>query len=190
MLVTRIVRIAALSIVALVVAAGVAWYQARNAADRADPYIPPVSGAEVGGAFALIDQTGGEVTHEDFLGRYALVYFGYTFCPDICPTTLYDLARLRRELSDLSPGLLPDIYMVSVDVKRDTPAVMARYVTAFNESFTGLTGEAAQLEQLNVDVTSKKLDLDCGWTRLTQFEKALFDPEVINEISQALASAY
>ncbi len=100
------------------------------------------------GEFELLDHRGSAFGREDFAGRWSVLFFGFTHCPDICPTTLYDLARLQKELANLSPGLVPDIYMVSVDVKRDTPEVMARYVTAFNESFTGLTGEAAQLEQL------------------------------------------
>ena len=100
------------------------------------------------GEFALLDHRGSPFAREDFAGRWSVLFFGFTHCPDICPTTLYDLARLRKELANLSPGLVPDIYMVSVDVQRDTPDVMARYVTAFNQGFTGLTGEEIELARL------------------------------------------
>lgn len=99
-------------------------------------------------AFELVDHRGARFGQADFPGRWSVLFFGFTHCPDICPTTLYDLARLRRQLEDLPAEQLPAVYMVSVDVERDTPEVLARYVSAFNESFTGLTGTPDQLARL------------------------------------------
>jgi protein SCO1/2 len=81
------------------------------------------------------DQT---VSLSDFRGQWVYLYFGYTFCPDACPVTLSKLAQLRDQLGDDADRM--QVIMVTVDPERDTPAVLADYVTRFNPSFIGLAG--------------------------------------------------
>jgi protein SCO1 len=94
--------------------------------------------------FHLIDSRGRAFTRADLLGRPALVYFGFTHCPDECPDTLAALARVKRQVS--LPGL--KVLFVTVDPQRDTPAVLAAYLKHFDPSFVGLTGNPAELHRL------------------------------------------
>lgn len=98
--------------------------------------------------FALLDHDGGRFDRARFRGRYTLVLFGFTNCPDLCPTTLLTLAEVERRLVDLPPGERPAVVMVSVDPARDTPAVLARYVPHFDPAFVGVTGEDAAIAAL------------------------------------------
>jgi protein SCO1/2 len=97
-------------------------------------------------AFTLTDDTGGTVTGADFRGRPVLMYFGYTHCPDVCPTTL---TTLRRALGRLDGGAeRVRVLFVTVDPARDTRAAMHRYVNAFGPQFVGLRGTPDQLQDL------------------------------------------
>ena len=96
--------------------------------------------------FELTDDTGKTVTGRDYLGKVTLLYFGYTRCPDACPTTLALLARSFKQLGTRADGVR--LLFVSVDPKRDTPAVLKQYVAAFGSEFVGLTGSGAQLDAL------------------------------------------
>jgi protein SCO1 len=98
----------------------------------------PSSGTSLGGPFALQDGDGKVVTDRDFRGRYMLVYFGYTFCPDVCPTTLNDLADAMDKLGAKADRVQP--IFITVDPKRDRPDVLKRYVAAFGPRLVGLTG--------------------------------------------------
>lgn len=84
------------------------------------------------------------VSLSDFRGQYVLVYFGYTFCPDFCPTTLAKLARVRDGLGD-DAGRMQAI-MITVDPERDTPEALAAYVTRFDPTFIGLSGTTAEID--------------------------------------------
>ncbi|MCB8876208.1 SCO family protein [Acidisoma silvae] len=97
------------------------------------------TGLAVGGPFALVDAASGKpFTQDDLLGHWTLLYFGYTFCPDICPT---DLAKAVQALAALGPaGNAVTPVFITVDPARDTPAVMARYVALFSPRLRGLTG--------------------------------------------------
>ena len=95
--------------------------------------------------FQLVDQAGEPFTADRFRGHWSLLFFGFSHCPDICPTTLYDLARFREAVADLPTVQQPGIYLVSVDPARDTPERLAAYVQAFDASFTGITGDEAQI---------------------------------------------
>jgi cytochrome oxidase Cu insertion factor (SCO1/SenC/PrrC family) len=95
---------------------------------------------EYGGPFELIDQTGRVVTNQDFLGQYMLIYFGYTSCPDICPTTLVRMASALKQLGEKSNAIQP--IFVSVDSLRDTPEKLAPYVKAFHPRLVGLSGDS------------------------------------------------
>ena len=97
----------------------------------------------IGGAFTLEDGSGKPVTDRDFRGKYMLVYFGYTFCPDVCPTTLNAVADAMDKLGSAASRIQP--LFITVDPKRDTPAVVKQYAAAFGPSIEGLTGTAEQI---------------------------------------------
>jgi protein SCO1/2 len=94
--------------------------------------------ATIGGPFSLTDQNGRIRNDKDFAGRYMLVYFGYTNCPDVCPTTLAVIAEAMKRLGRLSQKIVP--IFVTVDPARDTPKVLKAYLNAFGSEFVGLTG--------------------------------------------------
>lgn len=102
---------------------------------------PPVIGEVlVGGPFAMTDQDGRRVTEKDFAGRYMLMFFGYTYCPDVCPTELQVMTAALKELGEKGEDVQP--IFVSVDPERDTPENVKAYVANFGEGLVGLTGSA------------------------------------------------
>ena len=102
---------------------------------------PPVT--TIGGPFTLVNSHGDQVTDRDLRGKYLLIYFGYTFCPDACPTTLTQVADAVDRLGARADRLQP--VFITVDPKRDTPAVIGTYAAAFSPHLLGLTGSAAQI---------------------------------------------
>jgi protein SCO1 len=108
---------------------------------------PPLAGAALGGPFHLVDQNGKAVTERDFAGKYRTVYFGYSFCPDVCPTDLQTLMQGYRAFAAKSPALAAKLVpiFVTVDPARDTPAVLKQYVSAFGPQLVGLTGTDAEI---------------------------------------------
>jgi protein SCO1/2 len=98
--------------------------------------------------FSLLNQHGDPVDREFFEGQWDLVFFGFTNCPDICPTTLQLLVRARDTLESAASQPLPRIVLVSVDPERDTPEVLARYTAAFGDGIVGLTGDLSEIETL------------------------------------------
>ena len=132
---------------AIGLAALVAWHQlaggsggARNAAETV---VAP--GVAIGGAFTLTDQDGKTVTDADFKGGYSLFYFGYTFCPDVCPTELSTVARALDLVAEKDPAVAEQVtpVFVTVDPKRDSQALMKDYVQAFYPRMVGLRGDEA-----------------------------------------------
>lgn len=110
---------------------------------RGDPAAaPPLAGAKLGGTFRLVDQDGRATTGARFAGRYRVFYFGYTYCPDVCPTTLGTLMAGYHQFAKAQPSAAARVVpvFVSVDPARDTPAVMKDYVAAFGPELIGLTG--------------------------------------------------
>jgi protein SCO1 len=109
---------------------------------------PPLAGATIGGDFALTDQHGQTRRWADFRGRYAVVYFGFTYCPDICPTDLQRTAQGLREFAKTDPEAAAKIQhiFISVDPERDTPAVVGEFVSAFGKDIVGLTGAPQQVD--------------------------------------------
>jgi protein SCO1 len=95
-------------------------------------------GPSVGGPFTLENSSGKTVTERDFRGKYMLVYFGYTYCPDVCPTTLNAVAAALDKLGPRAKELDP--IFITVDPQRDTPDVMKQYTAAFSPALIGLTG--------------------------------------------------
>jgi len=102
----------------------------------------PDAGLGIGGPFSLVDQNNRPVTEKTYQGKYMLVYFGFTFCPDVCPTTLNHVADALDRLGDKADRLVP--IFISVDAKRDTPEAMKQYAAAFNPRIVGLTGTPEQ----------------------------------------------
>ena len=104
-----------------------------------------ITGTTYGRDFALTDHNGKAVTLADYRGKAVVLFFGYTQCPDVCPTTLSELAAAIEKLGPAAKDV--QVLFVTVDPERDTPALLAQYVPAFNPSFVGLYGDAAALER-------------------------------------------
>jgi len=96
--------------------------------------------------FTLTNHLGQKMSLTDLRGKFVLLYFGYTICPDVCPTTLADLAKARKLLG--KDGEQIQVIMITVDPARDTQAVLADYVTHFHPSFIGMTGTEDQIAQI------------------------------------------
>lgn len=94
--------------------------------------------AEIGGPFTLVDQDGETRTAGDFRGRFMLIYFGYSFCPDVCPTTLAEMDAALGRLGPKRGRVVP--VFISIDPDRDTPKVLDAYLKSFGPGFVGLTG--------------------------------------------------
>ncbi|MEA3389232.1 SCO family protein [Sphingobium sp. CCH11-B1] len=112
-----------------------------------------LAGARIGAPFTLTNQDGKPTRWEDFRGQYRIVYFGYTYCPDVCPVDLQRImqgfARFEKEKPALAAKVQP--MLISVDPKRDTPAVLKTYVAAFHPRLIGLTGTEAQIAKVAKD---------------------------------------
>jgi cytochrome oxidase Cu insertion factor (SCO1/SenC/PrrC family) len=102
--------------------------------------------SSVGGPFRLTDSQNRTVTDRDFRGRYLLVYFGYTSCPDVCPTTLASVVQALRLLGTQTAAVQP--IFITVDPEHDTPSVMRSYVANFSPRLIGLTGTAPELQAI------------------------------------------
>ena len=149
----RAVRILLACLVGLILAAGIAWYSverelrdrqaAREGQGAGGAGIAIPNGVTIGGAFTLVDSTGRTVTEADFAGAYRLVFFGYTYCPDICPTELQVMAAALDELGPDAAQVRP--LFVTIDPERDTPQQVGEYVALFDDRITGLTGTPEQV---------------------------------------------
>jgi protein SCO1/2 len=132
-----------LALLLAILAGGLLWYIGEGAPGG------PSSGigvADIGGPFALIDQNGLRRTDRDFHGRYALLYFGYSYCPDVCPTTLGVMADALAKLGPRTSRFVP--VFITIDPERDTPAVLKKYLAAFGPNFVGLTGSLADITKV------------------------------------------
>jgi protein SCO1 len=151
----RILAVGAAFLAGLVACAGVALL-------LAGPSVQQVAG--IGGPFRLVDQNGQTMTDQNFKGHPFLVFFGYTHCPDVCPTTLFEISELLRALgpdADRTRALF-----ITVDPERDTPPVMKDYLSNFDPHLEGLTGEPAQIAAVAKAYRAyyKKVPLDDGYT--------------------------
>ena len=111
---------------------------------------PPLQGATMGGPFTLTDQNGRRVSDREFAGRYRLIYFGYTFCPDVCPVDMQAIGAGLRQFEAREPALAARVQpiFISVDPARDTPGVLRQFVAAFHPRLIGLTGSEAEIAQV------------------------------------------
>jgi len=118
--------------------------------------------AAIGGPFELTDQNGRTVTERDLKGRPFLVFFGFTRCPDICPTTLFEVSEIMRALGKDADRV--GALFITVDPERDTPAALKDYLSSFDPHLAGLTGEPAAVAAVAkaYRVYFKKVPLDQG----------------------------
>ena len=129
------------SLAPVLLAVTLASCQAREAE------VPPLAGATIGGPFALVDQNRRARTDRDFAGKYRIMYFGYTYCPDVCPVDMARLVEGYKQFAKSDPVRASRVVpiFVSVDPGRDTPAVLKTFAAAFDPRVVGLTGSAAAI---------------------------------------------
>lgn len=144
----RIARVRLVLYVLAGFAVGVA--AALMAFPSAREWLLPAAGVQtmgqalVGGPFVLTDQNGKRVTDQDFRGKFMLIYFGFTFCPDVCPTALQVMAAAMDKLGAKAERLTP--VLISIDPERDTPAQLATYATSFHPRLVALTGSQQEID--------------------------------------------
>jgi protein SCO1 len=116
----------------------------------------------VGGAFSLIDQNGKPFTNDDMKGHPFLVFFGFTHCPDVCPTTLFEVSEVLKQLGPDAGGARA--LFVTVDPERDTPAIMKDYLLSFDPNLVGATGSREAIDRAlkAYRVYSKKVPTEGG----------------------------
>jgi protein SCO1/2 len=121
-----------------------------------------LSSASIGGPFRLIDQDGRAVSNQDFNGRPFLVFFGFIYCPDICPTALFEMSEILRALGPDTERV--GALFITVDPERDTPEKIKDYLSSFHPHLRGLTGDPAAIAAVEKSyrVYSKKVPLDGG----------------------------
>lgn len=134
---TAIIAAAVLALAAVVGGFALLW---RN------PPAAVLGEALIGGPFAMTDQDGKRVTEKDFLGKYMLVFFGFTYCPDVCPTELQVMVAAKAALGEQGKAIQP--VFVSVDPGRDTPENVKAYVGNFGEGLIGLTGSPEDVAEI------------------------------------------
>jgi len=124
--------------------------------------LPGTAAAAIGGPFTLVDQHGATVTEAALKGHPSALFFGYTYCPDVCPTTLSDMSDWLQKLG--ADGDRLKVYFVTVDPERDTREQLAAYLQAFDSRITGLTGSRAAIDQMlkAYRVYSRKVPIDGG----------------------------
>jgi protein SCO1/2 len=141
----RLARIAAAAVACAVLAAGCDRLSGAKSPFKAID----VTGAPVGGELRLTDHNGKPRTLADFRGKVVLVNFGYTQCPDVCPTTLADLASAMKKLG--ADASQVQVLFVTVDPKRDKPALLREYLPAFDPNFLGLYGDEESTKKVTSD---------------------------------------
>jgi protein SCO1 len=147
-------------LMAAAVAGGLLWHESEILPKLGQTI---VSGQiAVGGPYALTDQDGHARASSDFRGKYQLIYFGYTFCPDVCPTTLAIIAAAMDKLGPTQDRIVP--IFITIDPARDKPAVLKKYLAAFGPRFVGLTGTDEQLAPVEKEfrVFAQKQNLSGG----------------------------
>lgn len=102
--------------------------------------------ADIGGAFSAVLADGTAVSEKDIRGRPHVMFFGFTHCPDVCPTTLYEGSKWLKDLG--ADGDKVDMYFVTVDPERDTPEILKEYLTSFDQRIKGITGSPEQISKI------------------------------------------
>ena len=130
------------ALLAALVAAGALWHLGDLRAHNTVESVPTGETVTLGGPFALTDQNGTIRTEKDYRGKYTLVFFGYTYCPDVCPTTLAVMSAALDKLGAQAERIVP--LFITVDPKRDTPEKLKSYLASFPR-FVGLTGTVGDI---------------------------------------------
>lgn len=156
---TRVILILSAFVVGLAVAFGAIMLVAGRGGGPITSQV-----AAVGGPFRLVDGNGKTVTDQDMKGKPFLVFFGFTHCPEVCPTTLFEVSEVFRRLgpdADKAAALF-----ITVDPERDTPAVMKDYLASFDERLRGLTGDPETIQDVlrSYRVYAKKVPTEGGYT--------------------------
>lgn len=147
----RIILAALLVVVAIVGgAAAFTWYRTFH------------GGKAFGGSFVLVDHNGEEITERAFRGKPSAVFFGFTHCPEVCPTTLFELDAWLDELGDRTRDV--QAFFVSVDPERDTPEVMKTYISNFSDRIVGITGAPDKVAAMLKDfaIYARRVELEGG----------------------------
>ena len=157
------IRTKRLTITALVLAAIGALAAAEALLVRSpQPTVATSGTAAIGGPFTLVSTDGKSVSDQTYRGKWLLIFFGYTFCPDACPTALTNISAALEKLGPDASNLQP--LFVTVDPQRDTPAVMAEYLKSFDPHIAGLSGNQAQIDNVvkeyRVYVAAQKSETD------------------------------
>jgi len=110
---------------------------------------PPLAGAAIGGPFELVDAAGKTVRWSDFDGKYRIIYFGYAYCPDVCPLDVQRMMQGYNRFKEAEPELAAQVQplFVTIDPERDTPEVVGEFASAFSDDLVGLTGTPEQVAQ-------------------------------------------
>ncbi len=136
-------RLIGILLIAAILSGGLLW-SLGNLRQEPGPIVVTTGEADIGGPFSLIDQDGVRRSDEDFRGRHMLVFFGFTFCPDICPATLAILSAALDDIGPLADEIVP--ILITVDPERDTPEILKPYLSAFGSEFVGLTGTKEEID--------------------------------------------
>lgn len=143
---SRLIAVIATSLMLGVVAGLILVPGARDRLKSSATGGATVGRAAVGGPFRLVDASGKTVTEADFKGRFMLIYFGYTFCPDVCPAGLQVMAAALDKLGPKASMVVP--VFITLDPERDTPPKVAEYVKSFSPRLVGLTGSAEEIAKV------------------------------------------
>src|SRR5262245_1883988 len=171
----RTVRIVALTAVSVLIA--LALFARLGFWDALFPSTPPSYGAVMVKPFNLIDQHDNKVTERDMLGRPAVVFFGFTYCPEVCPTTLADMTNWLGALGRDSDRL--GVFFVTVDPARDSPDELRKYLSSFDPRIRGLTGTASDIDEMAkaFGIYYKRVEIEGSYTMEHTASVLLLDAE-------------
>ncbi len=142
----KTLRLVLWTLVVVVLAAMGGWYVQHQFREKPAASAAPTPITGIGGPFSLVDQTGRAFTEKDLLGRPTAIFFGYTYCPDVCPTTLLEASGWMKDLGARAEHLR--VVFVTVDPERDTPQKLAQYLGSFDPRFIGLSGSREETDRI------------------------------------------
>ena len=157
----RLLLAGASGVGAIIMTLGLGWWRSRGDVQSGSSLMPLPIGEM---SFTLTDHRGATVKPSDWIGRPAIIFFGFTWCPDVCPTTLGDITLWLEELGHDADRL--NTFLISVDPERDTPEVLAAYLSNFDPRITGLTGPLGEIERAakGFRATFEKIPRGDGYT--------------------------
>lgn len=162
----RIIRTLILAAIGLVIGGGISYMQIQkeqSLLQRGPKTSVAMPGIALGGPFTLVNQSGENVTEKNFEGDYKLIYFGFTYCPAICPTELQKISQVMKSVSEEDAARIQPLF-ITLDPERDTVDVMREYVALFHPKLVGLTGTVAQIEDVKASykVFSSRVETEEG----------------------------